>query len=125
MFFFGDKRLITRVMTYGVLTIAQNPYNDSGKILVLSGYTGIATFGLLRLIIDVHTDNIDNKIGSIFNNKLSERIIPEYDPDNPSPFSALVKFQLSDTKIINEPEKAIADISDNRGIVSIWVDTPK
>lgn len=125
VFFFGDKRLITRVITYGVLTIAQNPYNDSGKILVLSGYTGIATFGLLRLIIDVHTDNIDNKIGGIFNNKLSERIIPEYDPDNPSPFSALVKFQLGDTKIIDESEKAIADISDNRGIVSIWVDTPK
>lgn len=148
VYFFGDIKKITKDHTYGVITIAKNPFcvsKDSdeqhpycepgnsemaGKVLILSGYTGIATFGLLRLLIDVHMDYTDQVPANPFNTGLLEKYFKDYDPDRSSPFSALVEFKLKDIteekkKNENSGSKATADISDNRRIEDVEVALPK
>lgn len=45
--------------TYGVLTIAPNPLRaiGEGRMMVLSGFTGIATYGLLRVLVESKPDD--------------------------------------------------------------------
>ena len=136
VYFFGETLPITEKHTYGVITIAQNPFCVSGKIdkvgkvLVLSGYTGIATFGLLRLLIDVQSDYTDQMPANLFTTKLLERLVPKYKADSPEPFSAIVTFVLKDiTEEMRNNENlggnVMAGISDNRRIEDIWVSSPK
>jgi len=97
--------------TYGVLTIAKNPFNEAGKIMVLSGYTGLATFGLLQLVTDVTIEDSDSRVE--FNKELKEQIHKKYDKTSKKPFSVFVQFEYE------KQGKAI--VGDDRRITSVSV----
>lgn len=108
----------TSGVTYGVLTIADNPFNEDEKVIVLSGFTGLATFGLMRLLIDVTTDKAEDYIGKRFNEQLKDEIIGNYNEKNIDPFSALVKFEFETD---DEAIYSGRDPGDNRRISNVWV----
>lgn len=85
----------TKKATYGVLTIARNPYTDKGGVVVLSGFTGIATCGLMKLLIESEPERDDHDLVKNLNECMKEEIAAEYDTSLRKPFTALVKFYFN------------------------------
>ena len=74
--------------TYGVLTIADNPFcNDNiSKVMVLSGYSGISTYGIILCLV-----NDEDKYKSEF-----YRLIKNYNEFNGSDANFLIKIDFTE-----------------------------
>jgi hypothetical protein len=99
-------------VTYGVLTIAQNPFAERGRVMVLSGFTGIATCGLMDLVIESEPGEGEIEFKQRLKERLVKEILPLYNKnkeenerkckENPQaptvPFFAVIKFEFEVVK---------------------------
>ncbi len=100
----GQRPYIEKDTSYGVLVIARNPFDSTKWVLVLSGYTGLATCGLMQLLIDTEVNekikNLSNKY--CLKNQINNKFTPTTES---SPFIALVQFKFE--SITNPIETSI------------------
>lgn len=83
--------------TYGVLTLSPNPFvqQGEGRIVVLSGFTGLATSGLMLLLVDSDTDDykdVRSRFDEVLRNEIA-RAYAECKVDQA--FSVLVRFDYN------------------------------
>jgi hypothetical protein len=95
--------------TFGVLVIARNPFvekaaKSGGKVMVLSGFTGIATCGLMELVIESEAEARSDRDDEVMRFKqalreqLENEICQHYDRDLARPFTAIVRFEYHNIK---------------------------
>ena len=110
--------------TYGVLVIGRNPLTktkieaDAKKqagreqpppekydwVMVLSGFTGLATCGLMQLVIDSDSVDGDEQVKH-FRRTFLEEIAQKFYPKREEPFLALVRFDFSERRHEGEGDR--------------------
>ena len=115
----GGIAYCTQNITFGVLTIATNPFvkNRLGKIIVLSGFTGLATCALMELVIESEPEPNDAKeklFKKALNKQLKEQILVKFKAELKTPFSAIIRFEY-------ETESAENIVGDNRSLRDVLV----
>ncbi len=126
--FCGEDPAKLEGTTYGVLTIARHPFardsdKSEGRVMVLSGFTGIATCGLMELIIESEPearedgDEIDAAFKQSLRRELETRFLAIFKRDLREPISVLIKFTYRTIK-----EAVVA--GDNRRLVDAQVMFP-
>lgn len=118
--YLGDDAWCNNKTTYGVLTIARNPFNKEGtKVMVLSGFTGLATCGLMELLIESEPENnIDISFKKKLRKILEEDLSSKFDPKLSKPFSAIIGFIYDTTG--NDPKMGDNRCLKNAHVVEVF-----
>jgi len=94
--FYSIERTASGGETFGVLVIARNPFEPKSAVIILSGFTGIATYGLMGILINTETSmGILGQDFKKFKSALEFSILKNFDPTLQKPFVALIKFTYS------------------------------